>query len=91
MYTGSVYNISAWIRLLPTDGSSHVLNFSLQTTLGGNVSYSSVTAYPGITVPADGAWHQIAQHGPRQWPSVRDRSRHCLSPPEGDELDATAA
>ena len=59
MYVGSVYNISGWIRLLPTDGSSHVINMSLQTTLSGNTSYPSVTPYPGITVPADGAWHQV--------------------------------
>jgi endo-1,4-beta-xylanase len=59
MYVGSVYNISAWILLVPTDGSSHVINMSLQTTINGNTSYPSVTPYPGVTVPADGAWHQI--------------------------------
>jgi endo-1,4-beta-xylanase len=60
MYVGSVYNVSAWVMLLPTDGSSHVLNISLQTTLSGTTSYPSVTGYPGVTIPADGAWHQIS-------------------------------
>jgi endo-1,4-beta-xylanase len=60
MYAGSVYNLSAWVMLLPTDGSSHVINMSLQTTLDGSTSYPSITAYPGVTVPADGAWHQIS-------------------------------
>ncbi|MGB6828259.1 MAG: endo-1,4-beta-xylanase [Terracidiphilus sp.] len=59
MYVGSVYNISAWVMMQPTDGSSHVINVSLQTTLSGNTSYPSVTGFPGVTVPADGAWHQI--------------------------------
>ena len=63
MYPGSVYNISAWVMLVPTDGSNHVINMSLQTTLDGNTSYPSVTRYPGITVPADGNWHQISVHG----------------------------
>jgi endo-1,4-beta-xylanase len=63
MYPGSVYNISVWVMLQPTDGSSHIINMSLQTTLSGNVSYPSVTAYPGITVPADGNWHQISVLG----------------------------
>ena len=60
MYVGSVYNVSAWVMLLPTDGSSHVLNISLQTALSGTTSFPSVTAYPGVTIPADGAWHQIS-------------------------------
>ncbi|MGA8670996.1 MAG: endo-1,4-beta-xylanase [Terracidiphilus sp.] len=60
MYFGSVYNLSAWVMLQPNDGSSHVINMSLQTTLDGNTSYPSITAYPGVTVPADGAWHQIS-------------------------------
>jgi endo-1,4-beta-xylanase len=60
MYAGSVYNLSAWVMLQPTDGSSHVINMSLQTTLDGTTSYPSLTAYPGVTVPADGAWHQIS-------------------------------
>lgn len=59
MYNGSRYNISGWVMLVPTDGSSHVINVSLQTTLSGNTSYPSVTSYPGVTVPADGQWHQI--------------------------------
>ena len=60
MYPGSVYNISGWIMLTPNDGSSHVINMSLQTTLNGNTTYPGVTSYPGITVPADGQWHQIS-------------------------------
>jgi endo-1,4-beta-xylanase len=63
MYVGSVYNISAWVMMQPTDGSTHVINMSLQTTLNGNTSYPSITPYPGITVPADGAWHQISVTG----------------------------
>ncbi|HEX4577729.1 MAG TPA: carbohydrate binding domain-containing protein, partial [Edaphobacter sp.] len=63
MYNGSKYNISAWVMLVPTDGSNHVINMSLQTTLGGNTSYPSITPYPGITVPADGNWHQISVNG----------------------------
>jgi endo-1,4-beta-xylanase len=63
MYNGSEYNISAWVMLVPTDGSNHVINVSLQTTLDGNTSFPSVTAYPGITVPADGNWHQISVNG----------------------------
>ncbi|MGB6191541.1 MAG: endo-1,4-beta-xylanase, partial [Terracidiphilus sp.] len=63
MYPGSVYNLSAWVMLVPTDGSSHIINMSLQTTLSGNTSYPSVTGYPGITVPADGNWHQISVMG----------------------------
>ena len=63
MYQGSVYNISVWVMLAPTDGSNHILNMSLQTTLNGTTSYPSVTSYPGITVPADGAWHQISVTG----------------------------
>jgi endo-1,4-beta-xylanase len=63
MYSGSEYNISGWVKLLPTDGSSHIINISLQTTLAGNTSYPSVIAYPGVTVPADGNWHQISVTG----------------------------
>jgi len=59
MYLGSIYDISLWIMMQPTDGSSHVINLSLQTALDGQTSYNSVSAYPGITVPADGNWHQI--------------------------------
>lgn len=63
MYNGSKYNISAWVMLTPADGSSHVINMSLQTTLSGNTSFPSVTSYPGITVAADGQWHQISVSG----------------------------
>ena len=63
MYAGSVYNVSGWVMLLPTDGSSHVINISLQTTLSGSTSYPSVTGYPGVTIPADGTWHQVSVLG----------------------------
>lgn len=63
MYPGSTYNISVWVMLQPTDNSTHIVNMSLQTTLDSNTSYTSVTAYPGITVPADGNWHQISVMG----------------------------
>ncbi|WP_263352124.1 endo-1,4-beta-xylanase [Acidicapsa acidisoli] len=63
MYNGSEYNLSVWVMLQPTDGSNHILNMSLQTTLSGNVSYPSITSYPGVTVPADGNWHQISVTG----------------------------
>ena len=63
MYPGSVYNISVWVMLAPTDGSNHIINMSLQTTLNGTTSFPGVTSYPGITVPADGAWHQISVMG----------------------------
>ena len=63
MYPGSVYNLSAWVMLTPADGTSHVINMSLQTTLSGNTSYPSITGYPGVTVPADGQWHQISAMG----------------------------
>jgi len=59
MYNGSQYSISVWVMLLPADGSTHVINMSLQVTLAGTTSYPGVTGYPGVTVPADGAWHQI--------------------------------
>ncbi len=63
MYNGSKYNFSAWVLLTPTDGSTHVINMSLQTTLSGNTTYSSVTSYPGVNVLADGQWHQISVSG----------------------------
>jgi endo-1,4-beta-xylanase len=63
MYVGSVYNISGWVMMLPTDNSSHIINVSLQTTLDGTTSYPGVSGYPGVTVPADGAWHQISVTG----------------------------
>ena len=63
MYNGSEYNLSVWVMLQPTDGANHIINMSLQTTLDGNTSYPSITGYPGVTVPADGAWHQISVTG----------------------------
>jgi endo-1,4-beta-xylanase len=63
MYVGSVYNVSGWVMLQPTDGSNHTINMSLQTTIGGNTSFPSVTPYPGPTIPADGQWHQISVMG----------------------------
>jgi len=45
--------------LTPADNSNHTVNVSLQTTIGGNTSFPSVTPYPGPTIPADGQWHQI--------------------------------
>jgi endo-1,4-beta-xylanase len=63
MYVGSTYDISVWVMMLPTDGSSHIINMSLQTTLNGTTSYPGVSGYPGITVPADGNWHQITVNG----------------------------
>jgi endo-1,4-beta-xylanase len=59
MYAGSQYAVSLWIMLEPTDGSSHYVNVSLQVTSGGTTSYPGVNGYPGTTVVADGAWHQI--------------------------------
>ena len=29
----------------------------------GNTSYPGVSGYPGVTVPADGNWHQISVTG----------------------------
>jgi len=63
MYVGSTYNLSAWVMLVPTDGTNHTINMSLQATSNGNTSYPSVTGYPGVTVPADGNWHQISVNG----------------------------
>jgi len=60
MYNGSQYAISVWVKLVPTDGSTHILNMSLQVTLSGNTSFPSVTSYPGVSVPADGNWHLIS-------------------------------
>jgi endo-1,4-beta-xylanase len=59
MYAGSQYSVSVWVMMQPTDGSSHIINMSLQTTLAGNTSFPSLTGYPGVTVVADGNWHQI--------------------------------
>jgi len=89
MYNGSEYNISGWVKLLPTDGSSHVINISLQTTLNGNTSYPSVTAYPGVTVLADGNWHQISVTG-YNMSSAYDTGAATLYfqtvPPSGNDL-----
>jgi endo-1,4-beta-xylanase len=63
MYSGSQYNVSVWVKLLPVDGSSHIINMSLQVTLGGTTSFPGVTGFPGVTVPADGNWHQISVKG----------------------------
>ncbi|HKR28533.1 MAG TPA: carbohydrate binding domain-containing protein, partial [Acidobacteriaceae bacterium] len=59
MYIGSVYNISAWVMLQPTDGSTHNVNISLQATNQTNPVYPTVTAQGGVPIPADGNWHQI--------------------------------
>jgi endo-1,4-beta-xylanase len=89
MYSGSEYNISGWIMLLPTDGSSHVINMSLQLTLDGNTSYPSITPYPGVTVPADGQWHQISVTG-YTMPSSYDPGAAYLYfqtvPPSGNDF-----
>ncbi len=89
MYNGSEYNISGWVRLVPTDGSSHVINISLQTTLNGTTSYPSVTAYPGITVLADGNWHQVSVSG-YNMSSAYDTGAATLYfqtvPPSGNDL-----
>ncbi len=60
MYNGSQYSISVWVRLVPTDGTTHVINMSLQTTLAGTTSFPGVNGFPGTQVPADGNWHQIS-------------------------------
>jgi endo-1,4-beta-xylanase len=89
MYVGSEYNISGWVLLTPADGSSHVINISLQTTLNGVTSYPSVTAYPGVTVPADGQWHQISVIG-YTMSSAYDQGAASLYfqtvPPSGNDL-----
>jgi endo-1,4-beta-xylanase len=89
MYVGSEYNISGWIKLLPTDGSSHIINMSLQTTIDGNTSFPSVTGYPGVTVPADGNWHQISVTGYNMG-SAYDQGSAFLYfqtvPPSGNDL-----
>ena len=89
MYPGSVYNISGWVLLTPADGSSHIINVSLQTTLDGVTSYPGVTGYPGVTVPADGAWHQISVMG-YNMSSAYDPGAAFLyfqtMPPSGNDL-----
>jgi len=89
MYVGSVYNISGWVMLVPQDSVNHVINMSLQTTIGANTSYPSITAYPGITVPADGQWHQISVMG-YNMSSAYDQGKAFLYfqtvPSSGDDL-----
>jgi len=60
MYAGSQYNLSGWVLLQPTDGTNHVINMSLQYTLNGTTNFPSITPYPGVTILADGQWHQIS-------------------------------
>jgi endo-1,4-beta-xylanase len=89
MYVGSVYNISGWVMLTPADGSSHVINMSLQTTVDGNTSFPSITPYPGVTVLADGQWHQINVMG-YTMASPYDQGEASLYfqtvPPSGNDL-----
>ena len=89
MYPGSVYNISGWVMLTPADGTNHIINVSLQTTLGGVTSFPGVTGYPGITIPADGAWHQISVMG-YNMSSSYDQGAAFLyfqtMPPSGNDL-----
>jgi endo-1,4-beta-xylanase len=89
MYNGSEYNLSAWVLLQPTDGTNHVINMSLQLTLDGATSYPSITGYPGVTVPADGNWHQISVNG-FTMPSSYDAGTAFLYfqtvPPSGSDL-----
>jgi endo-1,4-beta-xylanase len=63
MYPGSEYNLSVWVKLLPTDGTNHIVNMSLQTTFEGTTSFPSITPFPGMTIAADGNWHQISVAG----------------------------
>ena len=60
MYNGSQYAISVWVRMQPTDGTTHIINMSLQTTLNGTTNFPGVNGYPGASIPADGNWHQIS-------------------------------
>jgi endo-1,4-beta-xylanase len=60
MYVGSQYSISVWVKLLPTDGTIHVINMSLQTTFAGTTSFPGVNGFPGASIPADGNWHEIS-------------------------------
>jgi endo-1,4-beta-xylanase len=60
MYAGSQYAISVWVKLLPTDGSIHIINMSLQTTLAGTTSFPGVNGFPGAQITADGNWHEIS-------------------------------
>jgi endo-1,4-beta-xylanase len=89
MYNGSKYNISGWVMLVPTDGSNHVISMSLQTTLGGNTSFPSITPFPGVSVPADGNWHQVSVNG-YNMASSYDQGKASLYfqtvPPSGTDL-----
>ncbi len=89
MYPGSVYNISGWVMMTPADGTNHIINVSLQTTLDGVTSYPGVTGYPGVTIPADGAWHQINVMG-YNMSSSYDQGAAFLyfqtMPPSGNDL-----
>jgi len=59
MYVGSQYSISVWVKLLPTDGSLHNIQMSLQTSFQGQTSFPGVNGFPGTQMAADGQWHQI--------------------------------
>ena len=59
MCVGSQYSVSVWVKLDPADSTNHVVNISMQTTYNGSTAYTSVTSYPGVTIAADGNWHQI--------------------------------
>ncbi len=89
MYDGSVYNLSVYVMLQPTDGSSHVINMSLQYSLNGNPNYPSITGYPGVTVPADGQWHLISVNGFTMPSSYDPGSAYVYLqtvPPSGNDL-----
>ncbi|HMG84304.1 MAG TPA: endo-1,4-beta-xylanase [Terracidiphilus sp.] len=89
MYPGSVYNVGGWIMLTPADGTNHIINVSLQTTLDGVTSFPGVTNFPGVTIPADGAWHQISVNG-YNMASSYDQGQAFLyfqtMPPSGSDL-----
>ena len=75
--------------LTPADGTNHIINVSLQTTLNGVTSYPGVSGYPGVTIPADGAWHQINVMG-YNMSSSYDQGAAFLyfqtMPPSGSDL-----
>ncbi len=56
---GSQYSVSAWVKIDPADGTNHIINMSLQTNYAGNAAYTGLNGYPGLTVAADGNWHEI--------------------------------
>jgi endo-1,4-beta-xylanase len=91
MYYGSVYNLSVWVLLTPADNSSHVINLSMQYNLDGNANYPSITGYPGVTVMADGQWHQISVNG-FTVPSSYDPGTAYVYlqtvPPSGNDLES---